>query len=51
VRNVLAATGTLEKIGEENVFVDEKRALAALAARVTDVDFAASACPLLSGAG
>jgi len=49
VKHVLAATGTLEKVGKENVFVDENRALAALAARVTDVDFAASACPLLAG--
>jgi sulfate permease, SulP family len=51
VTNVLAATGTLGKVGIENVFVDENRALAALAARVTDVDFAASACPLLAGVG
>ena len=51
VKNVLAATGTLEKVGERNVFVDENRALAALAARVGDVDFAATACPLLAGVG
>jgi hypothetical protein len=51
VKKVLFATGTLETVGEGNVFVDEDRAIAALAARVTDVDFNASACPLLAGMG
>jgi MFS superfamily sulfate permease-like transporter len=47
---VLAATGTLEKIGAVNVFNDENVALTALAARVTDADFDASAFPLLADA-
>jgi len=46
---VLAATGTLKTVGEQNVFLDENQALAALAARVTDADFAADAFPLLAG--
>jgi SulP family sulfate permease len=50
VKDVLAATGTLKTVGEENVFIDENQALAALAARVTDADFDASACPLLADA-
>jgi len=50
VRDVLDATGTLEAIGEPNLFVDENQALAALAARVTDADFDAGAFPLLRGA-
>jgi SulP family sulfate permease len=50
VRDVLDATGTLEAIGEPNLFADENQALAALAARVTDADFDARAFPLLAGA-
>jgi len=46
VLDVLAATGTLAAIGEENCFVDENQALEALAARIADPDFGAAAFPL-----
>ena len=49
VKDVLATTGTLDIVGKGNVFIDENRALAVLAARVTDVNFAAAACPLIAG--
>jgi len=49
VKDVLASTGTLETVGEKNVFLDENQALATLAARVTDADFDADAFPLIAG--
>lgn len=51
VLDVLKATGALEVIGADNVFIHEDQALAALAARVTDPTFDRAAFPLLSGAG
>ena len=47
VLDVLRATGTLEIIGADNVFVHEDHALAALAGRVTDPAFDRAAFPLL----
>lgn len=50
VKDVLAGTGTLKTVGDENFFIDEDEALAALAARVTDPGFDAGAFPLLAAA-
>jgi len=47
VLDVLRATGTLEIIGADNVFVHEDLALVALAARVRDPAFDRAAFPLL----
>jgi SulP family sulfate permease len=47
VLDVLDATGTRRVIGEDNVFVHEDQALAALADRVEDPDFARRAFTLL----
>jgi SulP family sulfate permease len=48
VHDVLAATGTLRAIGDDNLFVHEDQALAALADRVTDATFDRAAFPLLA---
>jgi len=50
VLDVLSATGTLEVIGADNIFIHEDQALAALADRVTDPAFDRAAFPLLSRA-
>ena len=47
VLDVLRATGTLEVIGADNLFIDEDQALAALAGRVTDPAFDRARFPLL----
>ncbi|HEX9183499.1 MAG TPA: SulP family inorganic anion transporter [Burkholderiales bacterium] len=49
VLDVLGATGTRRIIGEDNVFVHEDQALAALADRVEDPDFARRSFTLLPG--
>jgi len=46
VTGVLAATGTLDVIGEGNFFVHEDDALIALMQRVDDPTFDAAACTL-----
>jgi SulP family sulfate permease len=48
VLDVLRATGTLDVIGADNLFVHEDQALAALAGRVTDGGFDRAAFPLLA---
>jgi len=50
VLDVLRATGTLDVIGADNLFIDEDQALAALAGRVTDRGFDAARFPLLPAA-
>jgi SulP family sulfate permease len=49
VKDVLAATGTLHIIGEENLFVHEDDALRALFDRIEDPGFDAALCPLKPG--
>jgi SulP family sulfate permease len=46
VKDVLAATGTLDVIGEVNIFVHEDKALLSLIERIDDPAFAAATCPL-----
>ena len=46
VKDVLATTGTLQIIGEENLFVHEDEALRAVFARIEDPNFDAALCPL-----
>ena len=48
VRDVLAATGTLHAIGDDNLFIDEDQALGALADRVSDPGFDRAGCPLFA---
>lgn len=48
VRDVLEATGTLNTIGGDNLFIDEDQALEALAERVSDPGFDRAGCPLLA---
>ena len=49
VKQVLAATGTLDIIGEGNLFLREDDALRSLIARIDDLEFDAAACPLQPG--
>jgi len=46
VKDVLATTGTLQIIGEENLFVHEDEALRAIFGRIDDPGFDAALCPL-----